>query len=213
MVFHSKLLANHVIHDFIFNDETARLAATGFVETDIGRVARQLDDDSFHVLTNAIAPAWTELTGGVTLADDLLGPTVKLDQDVAPGQLLAITGFDIPSGFPKADFADSDRSISLHPAIGVATLPALANDIVKLGLTGEIVNLDTDAFEVGDRLYLTTAGAFSNVSPTNWSQDIGYVTKKDLFLGRVFFDLSTRTEILIDNLSVDMGSRTILGSL
>ena len=41
----------HIVHAFEFADATARNAAV-VVTADIGKVARQLDDDTFYVLQN-----------------------------------------------------------------------------------------------------------------------------------------------------------------
>ena len=56
MSFHSEQTAIHRVHSFEYVDAAARLAATGFIATDVGKVARQLDDDSWWILNN-ISPA------------------------------------------------------------------------------------------------------------------------------------------------------------
>lgn len=63
MTFHSKQQpgAIHVVHHFEYDDEAARLAASGFVDDDIGRVARQLDNNSFWILI-ATTPAWVQFS-------------------------------------------------------------------------------------------------------------------------------------------------------
>ncbi|KKN57385.1 hypothetical protein LCGC14_0562910, partial [marine sediment metagenome] len=51
----------HIVHAFEFADATARNAAS-VVTADIGKVARQLDDDSFYVLQNT-TPTWAQISG------------------------------------------------------------------------------------------------------------------------------------------------------
>jgi pectin methylesterase-like acyl-CoA thioesterase len=52
----------HGIQAYTYADATARLAATGFVSADVGKVALQSDNGSFWILT-ATTPIWSELTG------------------------------------------------------------------------------------------------------------------------------------------------------
>lgn len=53
----------HVVQSYEYADAAARLAATGFVASDVGRVARQASDNTFWVLSTT-APAWLEITAG-----------------------------------------------------------------------------------------------------------------------------------------------------
>ena len=46
----------HIIHSYEYANASARTSASGFVSSDLGRVARQLDNGSFWVLS-AISPS------------------------------------------------------------------------------------------------------------------------------------------------------------
>lgn len=63
MGFHDELQIGdiHKLQQYEYADSTARLAATGFVTADIGKVARQLDNNSFWILI-AITPTWSPVT-------------------------------------------------------------------------------------------------------------------------------------------------------
>ncbi len=52
----------HSLQRWEFADETARLAVAGATSADIGKVARQLDDDSFWILTSDSPVIWAGLT-------------------------------------------------------------------------------------------------------------------------------------------------------
>lgn len=74
----ASLGARHPIHDFEYADAVTRLAATGFVAADLGKCAWQLDDDTFWILTDDVAPAWTAFNSGLinpmtTLGDLIVG--------------------------------------------------------------------------------------------------------------------------------------------
>lgn len=61
MVFHKSLVDIHIIQAFEFADEAARLAGP-YVTADIGKVVRQLDDDSWYVLLST-TPTFLQLGG------------------------------------------------------------------------------------------------------------------------------------------------------
>ncbi len=55
---------NHIVHSFEYADAAARTAATGFISADVGRVARQLSDSTFWVLTSISPVTWVQVGGG-----------------------------------------------------------------------------------------------------------------------------------------------------
>lgn len=59
----------HVIQAYEYANASARTGASGFVSADIGKVARQTDNNTFWVLT-AVTPTWSELTGAAS-SDEL----------------------------------------------------------------------------------------------------------------------------------------------
>ena len=57
--FHSKLTDSiHRIHAYEYADASTRLAAVGFVSTDVGKVAHQLDDNSYWILSTITPITW-----------------------------------------------------------------------------------------------------------------------------------------------------------
>lgn len=52
----------HAAHSYEYADSTARLAASGFVSGDVGKLALQLSDSTFWVLS-ATTPTWTAVGG------------------------------------------------------------------------------------------------------------------------------------------------------
>jgi len=54
----------HIIHQFEYADTAARTGATGLVATDVGKVARQTDTNTFWVLKDESPVTWTQLDGG-----------------------------------------------------------------------------------------------------------------------------------------------------
>jgi hypothetical protein len=64
MGLHKNILGDsiHVSHAYTYASASARTAATGFIVTDIGKVAFQSDTKSFWILTNNSPVTWAELT-------------------------------------------------------------------------------------------------------------------------------------------------------
>jgi hypothetical protein len=51
----------HIIHAFEYADAAARTGATGLAADDEGKVARQLDNDTWWLLTDSTGPTWSQL--------------------------------------------------------------------------------------------------------------------------------------------------------
>ncbi|MCI0554086.1 MAG: hypothetical protein L0287_24315, partial [Anaerolineae bacterium] len=64
MTKHSEASLVHVPYSFTYADETEREAATGFVPADVGKLARQLDDNSLWMLTDDDPATWVAVGGG-----------------------------------------------------------------------------------------------------------------------------------------------------
>jgi len=62
----------HLIHNWEYADATARGAASGFVTADLKKVALQLSDNSFWVLT-AVTPTWGAIAGAALPVADTTG--------------------------------------------------------------------------------------------------------------------------------------------
>lgn len=58
----------HVPYTYVYANATARNAATGFVSADVGKLARQTDDNSLWILT-ATTPTWVQVSGAHTHAE------------------------------------------------------------------------------------------------------------------------------------------------
>jgi hypothetical protein len=59
---HSTVTNVHRPYAYSYADAAARTGATGFVSADLGKFARQLDDDSIWMLT-ATTPTWVRIDG------------------------------------------------------------------------------------------------------------------------------------------------------
>jgi hypothetical protein len=95
----------HVIHQWAYADATAKAAASGFVSTDVGKVALQIDTAAYYILT-ATTPTWQKigdgtaanLTGTLAISKGGTGQTTKgaafdaLSPVTTDGDLIARAG-------------------------------------------------------------------------------------------------------------------------
>lgn len=59
---HANVTNAHRPYTWAYPSASARTSATGFVTADLGKFARQTDDDSIWMLT-AITPTWAPVSG------------------------------------------------------------------------------------------------------------------------------------------------------
>lgn len=78
---HSQQTTTDGIHTpvaFIYANQSARLAASGFVSTDLNKVALQQSDNTLWLLTDTAAPTWAKVGGGasgITIGDSISSGT------------------------------------------------------------------------------------------------------------------------------------------
>jgi hypothetical protein len=90
---HQDLTINHILESWVYANAAARIAASGFVSGDIGRVAYQQDTGQYWRLT-ATTPTWQLLTGVAmpTLQSSQGTPAATTSTtDVMMGMAYAIT--------------------------------------------------------------------------------------------------------------------------
>lgn len=92
----------HVPFAFSYVDEAAREAASGFVSADVGKLARQLDDNSLWILT-AVTPTWAAVGGGG-------GGGRELIESIEPSGTGTITFSSIPGTFTALEIEYIARS-------------------------------------------------------------------------------------------------------
>ena len=153
---------NHVIHFVEYANTAARTGATGLVAADIGKVAKQTNDNTYWILT-ATTPTWTEITstaagGGIhPIADNT--PIVKGSGDGTKEFRIEVDGFT--TGVtrvmtpPDANFSPDDASASRPPNAHTHT-------------ESEITDLDhTDTDAIHDNISGEISAVAEKVSPGN----------------------------------------------
>lgn len=92
---------NHMAHNWEYADAAARLSATGFLGTDVNKLALQLDNNSFWILTDDSPVTWVDPSAAALAAKTLDSLTIHgadkasagtLNLDTATGDLVDVTG-------------------------------------------------------------------------------------------------------------------------
>jgi hypothetical protein len=103
MALHSTLtgVELHGVQSLVYANFSARISATGFVPSDVGKIARQLDDDSFWILLNHSPVVWKILTGSVAAQVAKAGILVPGDFSGSPKKAHVTFG----TGYPNTDYS------------------------------------------------------------------------------------------------------------
>jgi len=173
----------HTIAAWVYADDTARLAATGFTASDLYKVAWQQDSQTLFVLSSYSPITWIELAAG---SGTLLNK-VELQVRNETGSALLKCKCVYATGWNDseqcvtvalADKADPDK----RPAIGVVNAEIANNANGTVLAVGRLTGVDTSAWSITDQLVLGTAGALSRPPPdvdpfTGEIQNIGVVAR------------------------------------
>ena len=139
----------HIIHSWDVADAAARLALS-VASTDVGKVARQLSDNTFWILTDHTGPTWVEITG----AGGGGGQTNTVDADLAPtygavastvceGNDARLSDARVPTGAAGGELAGTyPNPTVIDGADGSAIHDDTAGEIAAVTLKGTPVAAD-----------------------------------------------------------------------
>jgi hypothetical protein len=170
----------HIPYAFEYADETEREAATGMVPADVGKFARQLDDNSIWMLTDDSPVAWVAVGGaggGVTDAEYLTAAAHgSLSAEVViPG----LAGSPDRASVGGAGFSDEFDSST----IGYTwDSPPTAEDADTTVPSHWYIN-STVTTEIAGTKAFSPAGAFEAICKLS----IGVIQKLDTTTGTVIF--------------------------
>jgi len=82
----------HVTHAYTYADQATRLAATGFLPTDVGKAAFQEDNKTLWVLVSDSPIAWKELTNTseIVLSDIIPASSTKTSDTITFSSFLRV---------------------------------------------------------------------------------------------------------------------------
>lgn len=128
---------------------------------------------------------------------------------LAKGTPVCLAAFDAGSGNPGMAAADADGA-GLMPCIGIlgAAVSAGASGIPVI-TGGEITGLDTSAWALGDRLYVSTGGVLTKVRPTaGFIQSVAVVSRVDPVAGEIIVAIEEAGELYTEVLERAISDET-----
>lgn len=180
MGFHDELSLGdiHIPYNWSYADQSSREAATGFESGDLGRLARQTDNNSLWMLV-AVTPTWVGIGdgGGSSDASRVVVSAKKASAGtINKGQAVYIAGYS--GGFVLIELAKADSS-STMPAVGVANATITDSAEGQVVAFGKVADIDTSSWSINDGLYVSagTAGLLTDTRPTGATSLIQLVAR------------------------------------
>jgi len=177
-----------------------------------------LDDGTVNSARVAYEVAWTDVTGKPAVIGDMLKSVYDTNDngivDASEREQIEVinkTGATVPKGtivylktssasgnFPEIELADAVTESGSSKTIGGVYEDIDNNDTGFVVTSGQVHNLDTSGFDVGDRLWLSTIpGQVTTTPPAspNNTVFIGIITRKQNNNGRVLYAIQNGYEL------------------
>jgi len=123
------------------------------------------------------------LTGVGEASATALTILAKAGENIDKGEIVYVSG--VTGNMPQVSLADNTDAAK-HWVIGMAAETKTSGQNILIRARGEVTTINTNSFEAGDTLYLSTGGAMVNAAPTSGAIEvIGYVTVKSATVGEV----------------------------
>lgn len=150
----------HVAHAYEYVSAAARTGATGLVAGDVGKIARQTDDDSFWILTAYSPVTWLEIGGGTGSAENIQIPLVAGETSTNLGAYTRLgAAIFNKASFPATSYtlkiaAQSDNSNEFSVRLYDVTAGAyITGTITSTTANLAILSLTSLTLSTGERLY------------------------------------------------------------
>ncbi len=138
-------------------------------------------DSEGRVFTNTLS------AGGGNGEASLVRLEVRYNEAVAKGDPVYVSGFHGSSGPVIMSKADSDDAAKM-PAFGLADADYAQNATGYAISLGNLVDLDTSSYSLGDTLYVASGGGLTNTKPSTQAkliQNVGTVSRSNANNGQV----------------------------
>jgi hypothetical protein len=182
----------HIPYAWTYASSTSREAATGMVSGDIGKFARQLDDNSIWMLV-ATTPTWVQVSsGGSTTPTQLILIAQKSTSGtIAKGAPVYIAGYDGTEEHVEVEEAKADAAATM-PCVGIANDTITDSGEHEIVVYGKVSDIATNVYSANDPLYVSAsaAGTLTDTKPTGATDLIQKV-------GTVLYSHATEGIILV----------------
>ena len=122
----------------------------------------------------------------------------KTGSALSEGTIVYLKTSSSSSEYPEVELADASTEITSSKTIGAVYATVSNDDIGIIVTSGEVDNLDTSMYNIGDRLWLsTTAGEVTTTAPVSPDHAvfIGIVTRAQNGNGRILYRIQNGYEL------------------
>lgn len=158
----------HTIIAYAYANETARLAATGFSSSDVGKVAIDLDTNNLNWLVDESPITWATFDAGAAAQLNKVEINCRKGSSgtLAKGKAVYANGWDLTGDYATCELAKADSASTL-PTVGIISEEATDSTTGKVMVVGVIAGLDTSSFTAQQPIYTshTTAGEITATPP------------------------------------------------
>lgn len=130
----------------------------------------------------------------------------KAAGNIDKGEVVYVSG--ATGNKPQVSLADNTHT-DKHIFCGLAAETKTSGQTILIRIRGELTTLNTNSFNAGDTLYLSTAGGLTTTAPSSGAVEIiGYVTVKSVSVGKIVILHHTSHGIYVpstDDIIIRMG--------
>jgi len=191
---HSKQsVSNGGVHGMVayeYANETARLAATGFVGNDLYKIAVDLDTFELYILVDIDPITWVYFGTGPSSQFNKVAVNCRKSTagTLAKGTVVYANGYDHTGSYATVEAAKANSPTTL-PVVGIIETECTDSVTGTVLVVGVLHEVDTSAFSAQAPLYCshTVAGEFTDTAPPGpyVVQSVGVVLNSDATEGHV----------------------------
>ena len=201
----------HTIIAYAYADETTRLAATGFVAGDVGKVAIDLDTNNLNWLVDDSPITWATFDAGAAAQLNKVEIACRKGSSgtLAVGKAVYANGWNVVGDYATCELAKADSASTL-PTVGIISQEATDSTTGKVMVVGVISNLDTSSFTAQQPIYTshTTAGEITATPPPGpyVVQPLGAILNSDVSDGHIGVNIQDFRAIEYTNVPLVAGT-------
>lgn len=145
---------------------------------------------------------WAAPAGGSGSSDSRLTVYNGTGGALTKATPVALGTFDATSGNPGVVAADADGSGTM-PCIGLVLADIADASSGTIIVSGEITGLNTSAYSLGDKLYVSASGGLTDVRPTSgFIQAVAVVSRVDAANGEILVVIEEAGQLYTDTFTV-----------
>lgn len=193
-----------------FKTTNTGIDVTGTVNLDNLTINADQGADGQVLTSTGTGIAWEDATGGTSETAEKVSLQVRFEEAVSKGDPVYVSGFHGSNGPVKVSKARSDDSTKM-PAFGLADDDYSQNATGHAISLGNLDDIDTSSYSVGDTLYVAPTGGLTGTKPTgsNLIQNVGTVSRSNQNNGSIEVTATGRSNDVPTPLYIDHDNQRV----